>query len=79
MKIPPKITKAEPAKTDKNIMTIINNVITNRITLKKQNKIIKQMIDATSIANKNESEPMLVLYNVDKINRYLLLLGLILS
>lgn len=44
-----------------------------RITLKKQNKMIKATMEATSIDNKNDNEPMLVLYRVDSIIRYLLL------
>ena len=64
--------KAEPDKTDKNMITIINIVIMNNITLKKQKSITRAMIDAISIANKNDNEPTLVLNNVDKIVLYLL-------
>ena len=64
--------KAEPDKTDKNMITIINIVLMNNITLKKQKSITRAMIDAMSMANKNDSEPTLVLNNVDKIVLYLL-------
>ena len=64
--------KAEPDKTDKNMITIINIVIMNNITLKKQKSITRAMTDAISIANKNDNEPTLVLNNVDKIVLYLL-------
>ena len=64
--------KAEPDKTDKNMITIINIVIMNNITLKKQKSITRAMIDAMSMDNKNDNEPTLVLYNVDKIVLYLL-------
>ena len=64
--------KAEPDKTDKNMITITNIVTINKITLKKQKSITRAMIDATSMANKNDSEPTLVLNNVDKIVLYLL-------
>ena len=64
--------KAEPDKTDKNMITIINIVIMNNITLKKQKSITRAMIDAISIANTNDNEPTLVLNNVDKIVLYLL-------
>ena len=64
--------KAEPDKTDKNMITIINIVTINNITLKKQKSITRAMIDAISIANKNDNEPTLVLNNVDKIVLYLL-------
>ena len=70
--------KAEPDKTDKNMITIINIVIMNNITLKKQKSITRAMIDAMSMANKNDSEPTLVLNNVDKIVLYLLCFLLIL-
>ena len=70
--------KAEPDKTDKNIITIINIVIMNNITLKKQKSITRAMTDAISIANKNDNEPTLVLNNVDKIVLYLLCFLLIL-
>ena len=73
MNIPPKRTKADPTNTAKNKVTITNNVIMKRITLKKQNKVIKAIIVATSIDNKNDNEPMLVRYRVDSIIRYLLL------
>ena len=59
--------KAEPDKTDKNMITIINIAIMNNITLKKQKSITRAMTDAISIANKNDNEPTLVLNNVDKI------------
>ena len=59
--------KAEPDKTDKNMITIINIVTINNITLKKQKSITRAMIDAISMANKNDNEPTLVLNNVDKI------------
>ena len=62
--------KAEPDKTDKNMITIINIVIMNNITLKKQKSITRAMTDAISIANKNDNEPTLVLNNVDKIVLY---------
>ena len=64
--------KAEPDKTDNYLITIINIVIMNNITLKKQKSITKAMIDAMSMANKNDNEPTLVLNNVDKIFLYLL-------
>ena len=64
--------KAEPDKTDKNMIAIINIVTINNITLKKQKSITRAMIDAMSMANKNDSEPTLVLNNVDKIVLYLL-------
>ena len=64
--------KAEPAKTDRNMITIINIVIMNNITLRKQKSITRAMTDAISIANKNDNEPTLVLNNVDKIILYLL-------
>jgi hypothetical protein len=64
--------KAEPDKTDKNMITIINIVIINIITLKKQKSITRAMIDAISMANKNDNEPTLVLNNVDEIVLYLL-------
>ena len=64
--------KAEPDKTDRNMITIINIVIMNNITLKKQKSIARAMIDAMSMANKNDNEPTLVLNNVDKIVLYLL-------
>ena len=70
--------KAEPDKTDKNMITIINIVIMNNITLKKQKSITRAMTDAISIANKNDNEPTLVLNNVDKIVLYLLCFLLIL-
>ena len=54
--------KAEPDKTDRNMTTIINIVIMNNITLKKQKSIPRAMIDAI-----NDNEPTLVLKNVDKI------------
>ena len=57
--------KAEPDKTDKNMITIINIVIMNNITLKKQKSITRAMIDAMSMDNKNDNEPTLVLNNVD--------------
>ena len=66
--------KAEPDKTDKNIIAIINIVIMNNITLKKQKSITRATIDAISMANKNDNEPTLVLNNVDKIVLYLLCL-----
>jgi hypothetical protein len=52
---------------------MIKNVITNRIALKKQKRIISEIIDATSIENRNDTEPILVLYNADIIMRYLFL------
>ena len=64
--------KAEPDKTDRNMITIINIAIMNNITLKKQKSITRAMTDAISIANKNDNEPTLVLNNVDKIVLYLL-------
>ena len=64
--------KAEPDKTDKNMITIINIAIMNNITLKKQKSITRAMIDAMSMDNKNDNEPTLVLNNVDKIVLYLL-------
>ena len=64
--------KAEPDKTDRNMITIINIVIMNNITLKKQKSITRAMTDAISIANKNDNEPTPVLNNVDKIVLYLL-------
>ena len=64
--------KAEPDKTDKNMITSIKIVTINNITLKKQNSITRAVIDAMSMANKNDSEPTLVLNNVDKIVLYLL-------
>jgi len=64
--------KAEPDKTDRNMITIINIVIMNNITLKKQKSITRAMIDAMSMDNKNDNEPTLVLNNVDKIVLYLL-------
>ena len=64
--------KAEPDKTDRNMITIINIVIMNNITSKKQKSITRAMTDAMSMANKNDSEPTLVLNNVDKIVLYLL-------
>ena len=70
--------KAEPDKTDRNMITIINIVIMNNITLKKQKSITRAMIDAISMANKNDNEPTLVLNNVDKIVLYLLCFLLIL-
>ena len=70
--------KAEPDKTDRNMITIINIVIMNNITLKKQKSITRAMTDAISIANKNDNEPTLVLNNVDKIVLYLLCFLLIL-
>ena len=70
--------KAEPDKTDRNMITIINIVTINNNTLKKQKSITRAMIDAISIANKNDNEPTLVLNNVDKIVLYLLCFLLIL-
>ena len=64
--------KAEPDKTDRNMITIINIVTINNITLKKHNSITRAMIDAMSMANKNDNEPTLVLTNVDKLVWYLL-------
>ena len=64
--------KAEPDKTDKNMITIINMVIMNNIALQKQKSITRAMIDAMSMDNKNDTEPTLVLNNVDKIVLYLL-------
>ena len=64
--------KAEPDKTDKNMITIINIVRMNNITLKTQTSITRAMIDASSMASKNNNEPTLVLNNVDKIVLYLL-------
>ena len=63
---------AEPARTNKNMITIINIVIMNNITLKKQKSITRAMIDAMSMDNKNDNEPTLVLSSVDKIVLYLL-------
>ena len=59
--------KAEPDKTDKNMITIINIVIMNIITLKKQKSITRAMIDAISMANKHDDKPTRVLNNVDRI------------
>ena len=70
---PPNTTKAEPAKTDRNIIMTTNNVITKIMTLKKQNKMISAIADATSIDSKNDNEPTLVLYSVDVTILYLLL------
>ena len=70
--------KAEPDKTDKNMITIINIVIMDNIILKKQKSTTRAMIDAISIADKNDNEPTLVLNNVDKIVLYLLCFLLIL-
>ena len=64
--------KAEPDKTDRNMITISIIVIMNNITFKKQKSITRAMIDAISIAHKNDNEPTLVLNNVDKIVSYLL-------
>ena len=64
--------KAEPDKTDEKMITIINIVTINNITLKKQKSITRAMIDAISMDNKNDNEPTLVLNNVDKIVLYLL-------
>ena len=64
--------KAEPDKTDKNMITIINIVTMNNITLKKQKSITRALIDAMSMDNKNDNEPTLVSNNVDKIVLYLL-------
>ena len=64
--------KAEPDKTDRNMVTMINIVIMNKITLKKQKSITRAMIDAMSMDNKNDNEPTLVLNTVDKIVLYLL-------
>ena len=64
--------KAEPDKTDEKMITIINIVTINNITLKKQKSITRAMIDAMSMDNKNDNEPTLVLNNVDKIVLYLL-------
>ena len=64
--------RAEPDKTDKNMITIINIVSINNITLKKQNSITRAMIDAMSMDNKNNNEPTLVLNNFDKIFLHLL-------
>ena len=54
------------------MITIINIVIMNNITLKKQKSITRAMTDAISIANKNDNEPTLVLNNADKLVLYLL-------
>ena len=67
------MTKAEPAKTARNIITITSNVIMKIMTLKKQNKMISTITDDTSITNKNANEPTLVLYRVDNTILYLLL------
>lgn len=67
------MTKAEPAKTARNIITITSNVIMKIMTLKKQNKMISAITDDTSIDNKNDNEPTLVLYSVDNTILYLLL------
>ena len=53
------------------MITIINIVIMNIITLKKQKSKTRAMIDAISMANKNDNEPTLVLNNVDEIVLYL--------
>jgi hypothetical protein len=54
-----------------------NSVITKIMTLKKQNKMISAITDATSIDNKNDNEPTLVLYSVDITILYLLLFVMI--
>ena len=59
--------KAEPDKTDRNMITIISILIMNNITIKKQKSITRAMIDAMSMAHKNDNEPTLVLNNVDEI------------
>ena len=64
--------KAEPDKTDKNMIAIINIVIMNTITLKKQKSITRSIIDAMSMDNKNDNKPTLVLNTVDKLVLYLL-------
>jgi hypothetical protein len=64
--------KAEPDKTDKNMITITNIVTTNNITLKKRNSMTRAIIHAISMANTIYNEPTLVLNNVDNIVLYLL-------
>ena len=59
--------KAEHDKTNKNMITIINIVKINNITLKTQKSITRAMIDAMSMASKNDNEPTLILNNVDNI------------
>ena len=49
------------------MIAIINIVIMNNITLKKQKSITRAMIDAMSMDNKNDNEPTLALNNVDRI------------
>ena len=65
------MTNVAPANTIRNIMTITKNVMMNRITLKKQKSMISEIINATSIENKKDREPILVLYNADSIIPYL--------
>ena len=50
-----------------------------RITLNKQNRMTRATREATSIDNKNDNEPILVLYRVDSIIRYLLVVVEMLS
>ena len=57
--------KAEPDKTDRSMITMINIVTINNITLKKQRRKTREIIDAMSMANKNDNQPTLVLNNVD--------------
>ena len=54
------------------MITIINIVIMNNITLKKQKSINRAMIDAMSMDNKNDNEPTLVSTDIDRIVFYLL-------
>ena len=62
--------KAEPDNTDRNMITSIDIVTINDITLKKQKSITRAMIDAISMANKNDNEPTLVLNNVDTLDLF---------
>ena len=48
--------KPEPDKTDRNMIAIINSAIMNNITLDKQKSMTRAMIDAMSMANKNDHE-----------------------
>jgi len=73
------MTNVAPANTIRNIMTITKNVMINRITLKKQKSMISEIINATSIENKKDSEPILVSYKADNIILDLLLFVGILS
>ena len=64
--------KAEPDKTDKSMITIINIVTINHITLKKQKSITRAMIDSMSMDNKNDNKPTRILNNIDRLVLYLL-------